>query len=282
MVQVKIRNVTADFDSETCSERDIDSVINKLVKSLSEEGEKLPRSKFKSNVKPYWNATLTDLKGVKVRCHRLWKEAGRPRESNNYLFVQHKKARKEFMRELKKVQKDHEKDEIDEIVKVAHHDRISFWKKVKKVRNPKHHEVFAVRNRQGNVVYDINEVVQVWREHFERISMPRESPNFDEGHFTNVTDSIKVWNREHDEGEFLSQRITVNEIEKGMKAHKRGKAAGCDRLTTEHFVHAGEEVSILITEIINSVIRLEYIPENLRRGTQIPLYKEKKPVPPRC
>ena len=52
-----------------------------------------------------------------------------------------------------------------------------------------------------------------------------------------------------------------------MRALKRGKVAGCDGLSTEHFVHAGERVTALITNIINSVIRLEYIPENFRRGT---------------
>ena len=64
-----------------------------------------------------------------------------------------------------------------------------------------------------------------------------------------------------------------------MKALKRGKAAGCDGLTTEHFVHAGETVITLIRDIINSVIRLEYIPEDFRRSTQIPLYKGKNLCP---
>ena len=109
------------------------------------------------------------------------------------------------MRELRRVQKEHEKSEINEIVKADHNDRISFWKKVKKVRNPKQQTVFALRDTVGNVVYDINEVVQVWREHFERISLPRQSPSFDKGHYNQVTDSVRLWCNEVDDGELLTQ-----------------------------------------------------------------------------
>ena len=218
---------------------------------------------------------MSNLKRLKVDCFKLWKAAGRPRDRDNYLFQNHKTARKEFMRELRKVQKEHDKREVNEIIKAAHNDRVSFWKKVKRLRNPKQHEVFAVRNSSGNVVYNINEVVQVWRDHFECISQPRQSPNFDERHYKHVYDSVKSWYNEDDDGEFLTQTFTYDEVNTGMKALNRGKAAGCDGLTTEHFIHAGGTFITLIRDIFNSIVRLEYIPENFRRGTQIPLYKGK-------
>ena len=279
MTHDKIANLAGNFKWDTCTTEEVDQVINTLAKNLQEAGEKLPRSKFRSNVKPFWNRELTELKRVKVECFNLWKAAGRPRDADHQLFQNHKIARKAFMRELKRVQKEHKRNEIGDIIKAAHNDRISFWKKVKKVRNPKQHEVFAVRNEGGNVVYDINEVVQVWSNHFERISLPRQSPSFDDRHFKHVTDSIKMWYNDDDEGEFLTQNFTSDEVIDGLKALKRGKAAGCDGLTTEHFIHAGETIVTLVRDVLNSVIRLEYIPENFRRGTQIPLYKGKNLCP---
>ena len=85
-------------------------------------------------------------------CHRLWKEAGRPRNPLSELFINDKKAMKNFMQELRKVQKDYEKKEIDDIVTDAYSNKDKFWKMVKKFRKSNQSDVFAVRNNEGGVV----------------------------------------------------------------------------------------------------------------------------------
>ena len=108
LVRDNVNKLVTEFDHENCSIRDIECVLNDLVKYLADASDKLPRAKFRSNVKPYWNPTLTNLKKVKVTCYKLWKDAGKPRDADNYLFQEHKRARKDFMRELKRVQKEYQ------------------------------------------------------------------------------------------------------------------------------------------------------------------------------
>ena len=59
-----------------------------------------------------------------------------------------------------------------------------------------------------------------------------------------------------------------------LHLHKR-KACGYDGISTEHLVYGGDCVVEILTLIYNHVVRLEYIPVNLRRGIQIPLFKGK-------
>ena len=119
----------------------------------------------------------------------------------------------------------------------------------------------------------------MWRDHFERISLPRESPNFDQEHYVSVTNQVKVWARDNNDDDFLSEEFTSDEIRNGLKVLKTRKSAGCDGLTTEHFIHAGENLVYLLKLLYNSIVSTEYVPENFRRGTQIPLYKGKNLCP---
>ena len=258
---------------------DIDRIIDELVGTLVDAGKKLPHSKYRKNVKPFWNAQLTQLKKQKVDCHRMWKAAGRPRSDDNILYINHKAARKAFLSELKRVQRDHDKKEVDNIIYAAMRDKGKFWKRIKRIRNPTQSEVFAIRNEHDTVVYEINEVVEVWRKHFARISQPRVSDTFDDNHFKHVTAKVNEWSNEADDDVFLSHNYLENEIFEGLKVLKIGKSPGFDGLTTEHLIHAGEPITTILTYIFNSIITSEYIPVNLRRGTQIPLYKGKNSCP---
>ena len=280
LIQKEINSLITEYNLNLCPNEEVYQVIEKLVKCLNKASDKLPRVKLKRNIKPFWNSDLTELKKEKVTCYTQWKNAGRPKDPDNLLYQDHKRARKSFLNALKRLQKAYEKNEVMEVIRTASSDKNAFWKKVKKARSTKQHEVFAVRIKEGEVVYNINEVVQVWRDHFEKISLPRQSENFDNDHFIHVTNSVRDWYNENDLDEFLAGIFSVYEIRNGFKTLKKGKAVGCDGLTTEHFVHAGEDVMKLITDIINcELIRLEYIPDNFRRGTQIPLYKGKNLCP---
>ena len=125
------------------------------------------------------------------------------------------------------MQKDHGKREIYEIVQAAHRDKNKFWRKIKMVRNPKQHEVFAIRNKVGEVVYDIEDVVNVWRDHFDNISLPRYSDSSDAAHFEHVTNIVNEWWIEDEEDEFLHQQISIDEVRNGLKIPQKGK--GCDQ-----------------------------------------------------
>ena len=278
LVDRKTYDLSTVFRSSPKNPKNIDECISQMVHTLTSASAELPHTKFKKNVRPYWDPTLTELKRVKVRCHRIWRDAQRPR-GEDQLYLNHKQARKNFMNELRQVQKDYERREIDEIIYAAHSNKNKFWKKVRKSRQSSQNDVYAIRQPSGKVVYDNESVVNVWRDHFEQISLPRESPNFDPVHYENVTQQVKVWSEDNSDDDFLTEEFSVKEIRNGLKVLKKRKAAGCDGLTTEHLVHAGDNLVFLLRLLYNSIIETEYVPENFCRGTQIPLYKGKNLCP---
>ena len=209
-------DISTAFRPSPKNSENIDECINQMVRTLTSASTELPRTKFKNNVRPYWNPTLTKLKRVKVECHRLWRDAQCPR-GEIQLYLNHKQARKNFMNELRQVKKDYERREIDEIIFAAHSNKTKFWKKVKKSRQSSQNDVYAIRHPSGKVVYDIESVVNVWRDHFEQISLPIESPNFDPVHYQNVTQQVKIWSEDNSDDDFLNEEFSSEEIRKGLK-----------------------------------------------------------------
>ena len=53
------------------------------------------------------------------------------------------------------------------------------------------------------------------------------------------------------------------------------KASGVDGISTEHLIYAGDNMVKVLTLLYNHIVRLEYVPTNLRRCIQIPLFKGK-------
>ena len=54
---------------------------------------------------------------------------------------------------------------------------------------------------------------------------------------------------------------------------KRRKAPGSDKLMAEHLIEGGDVVTTWLTGILNAVIDLESVPDSLKRGVVVPVYK---------
>ena len=97
----------------------IDRSLEKLTRDILKISEKLPHSSFKKNLKPFWNADLTELKRQKVLAYRVWVDAGRPRIPEDHLFQKYKSTKKEFMQALTRLSKQYENKEVLNAVRFA-------------------------------------------------------------------------------------------------------------------------------------------------------------------
>ena len=122
----------------------------------------------------------------------------------------------------------------------------------------------------------MDEVLNVWERHFGNLYTPKEDDGFDNEHFNMVNSKVEEWNNGKDGDEFLETEFTQDEVRAAIKKLHTKKACGFDGVSTEHILFAGDPMVKLLTLLYNHIVRLEYIPINLRRGTQIPLYKGKK------
>ena len=128
-----------------------------------------------------------------------WRAAGRPRAENSELYHDHKL--------------------VDEIIRAAHNDKNTFWRRIKRAGNPDKCKVFAIRDSNNKVVYEINEVVNVWKDHFSKNSQPRESTPFDTQDFQFVSSSVKKWYFEVEDDQFLQQHFPNEKIIVGLKTY---------------------------------------------------------------
>ena len=135
-----------------------------------------------------------------------------------------------------------------------------FWKIVKRYRNSSHVRTSSVRNPQGTVLHETADVMPIWRNHFSKLCMPSTNARYDQEHFDYVSRKVNEWAGRDDSDEFLDEPFTLSEVKKCIKGLNRGKSAGFDAVTAAHLQNAGESLSVLLTQIFNRIVDLEFIP----------------------
>ena len=275
VLEPSLRCLEADLSVDINSEHIIDDVFNRLSDSVHRVAETLPHTRFKKNLKPYWNSDLSRLKRIKVESYRRWVADARPRDSDNALFVQYKKDKKAFHVEIKRLAKAYEEKEILDAVKNAEFNRNSFWRLVKTARKGQIEGVSAVRRHDKVVVHELEEVLQVWAKHFAGIGTPRDADHYDKEHFIAVSESVSEYNKMNINDVFMETPFSKEEVDKAIRTLHLGKAPGVDGVTSEHILYAGAPMVDILCKLYNAIRDCEYIPQCFRRGVQVPLYKGK-------
>jgi hypothetical protein len=72
------------------------------------------------------------------------------------------------------------------------------------------------------------------------------------------------------------EHITPSEIKVAIKRLKKGTSAGSDNLTSEHFIHAHDNVCVLLSLLFNSMLCHNYIPLKFMDTVIIPILKDSK------
>ena len=254
----------------------LDKFFEDLTGIMHDAALDLPRTRYVKHIKPFWNATLSALKKEKVIAYRRWVGAGRPRDPLHPLMLLYKSTKKKFATTLKNLAKQYESDEISKAARLAEVDRNAFWQLIRRCRNSNSSTSISIRNANGTVVNQVEEVLEVWRSHFANLGTPKTKPNFDDDHFRTITAFTRVYNdgRVMDDN-FLDASFTDVEIHGALKKLNLGKDAGFDRVSAEHVINAGEYVIEPLRRLYNSITELEIIPSCFRNGVQIPLFKGK-------
>ena len=254
---------------------DIDSLMQELLDNIREHELVIPKSRFRRHIKSYWCPELNELKRVKVHAFRNWVNAGRPREATNALFMANKQAKKVFRKRLKQIAKEYDEDKVNKAVQSAELDNKVFWKMLKRERDGPCAKTPSIKDPTGKVVHNVEDILQVWKNHFASLGTPATSPNFDQNHYDMVNEKINELVATRDTDDFTMNNFTYEEVAKGISTLNSGKAPGYDGMTKEHLKYAGPNMVKVLVLLFNWILLTEYIPINFRRGVQIPLYKGK-------
>ena len=254
---------------------DVDNLMNDIIRAIKTHEKSIPVSQFKRNIKSYWCPELSLLKYNKVQAYREWCKGGRPRDRSNHLFQANNRAKKDFRKLLKQISRQYEDDKLRKAVESSELDHTAFWRLLKRERDGPRVKTPSIKNLDGKIVHEVQEILGVWKTHFSKLGTPVESDNFDEEHFKRVNEKITELLNSDDLDDFSREYFSFNEIYTGICKLNSGKAPGCDGVTKEHIINAGHSMCRIIGLLFNWILSTEYIPINFRRGTQIPLYKGK-------
>ena len=274
---VRLDNIGINTQNLDCEY--IDQLFNKVVKAITEIGGNIPTSKFRKHLKPYWCKELGDLKKEKVLRHRIWKTAGKPSDPNDRFRIDMKNSKKLFTKTLRALCKAYENERIAEVATAAELDRDKFWRLFKAQCGTKGSKVNAINNEQGAAVYDIDSILEIWKNHFSGLCTPKHKTEYDGDHYAHVSNKVNEWAGGEEISPLLDEAFSYNEVKKAISKLHCKKAPGHDGISAEHIRYGGGRLCHTLCQLYNMCVRAECIPSNFRQGIQIPLYKGKNTNP---
>ena len=111
----------------------------------------------------------------------------------------------------------------------------------------------CVKDYEGNVVVDQDEIKEVWRKYFDKLS----NEEF-------VWDSNTLGTRDVVCGP--AEAILADEVRAAIAKMKNGKAAGPSVVGVEMLKAAGEEGVLWVTDLCNAIVREGRIPDDCKRA----------------
>ena len=147
----------------------IDSRYNAIVDCIKTVSDStLPRTKFRSYLKPYWNSSLKDLHAAMRDKRRKWIAEGRPRGCMFSSFINYKEAKRLFRLQQRVCAENYLLELNAEIDQAAEVDSRFFWKKVNSRRQQSQTHAGSEIRFDNRVCLDPVDIVSEWGFYFKK------------------------------------------------------------------------------------------------------------------
>ena len=143
-----------------------------------------------------------------------------------------------------------------------------FWKEVKRVRKNEAGREERVKDRNGKLLVECQDVRKRWAEYFCELL------NVEDGREAKIVQvdgrrQMPVFGEEND------RLISKEEVKVALQEMKEGKAAGLDGCVTEYMKRGGESVLDWLVRLLNACFVGGVVPEDWRGACVVALYKGK-------
>ena len=135
-----------------------------------------------------------------------------------------------------------------------------FWKTVRHLRRGKRGTIQAVYSKDGTLLTSTEEVIGRWKEHFEELLNPTNTPSMLEA--------------ELEEGGGGLSSISRAEVTDVVKQLHSGKAPGIDEIRPEMLKALGVEGLSWLTRLFNIAWKSGTVPKEWQTGVVVPLFKK--------
>ena len=141
-----------------------------------------------------------------------------------------------------------------------------FYDAIKTVYGPQKRNITSVKSADGSILYkEKDQIIARWAEHFEHL-LNHENPN-DPTVLHNLPDLPPI--------EVLDQPPQFSEVLNAIKGLKNNKSPGPDGIPAEVFKEGGYILKLRIHEIITRIWESGTVPQSLKDGTIITIFKKK-------
>ena len=254
--------------TDQCSDhnhkRAIDDFYSSIVNCLRESGDVLktrPVSK-QYKVVPGWNDVCSDAHNQAREAFVLWCVHGKPKTGPIFTCMSKSRALFKYaLRYCKRVEKTFAADKL--AYQLVNKDYNKFWQHVKTINGKQAPIAKNVGGCAGHL-----DIVDMWRTHLSGLLNNSKS-----GNDSKRVDVLSVIN---DHKAYNGKiNIETHEVQSALNYLKLGKAAGPDKLYSEHFKYAGPTLATLLSLLITVIFVHGYMPYDMMCTTIIPLLKDK-------
>ena len=134
-----------------------------------------------------------------------------------------------------------------------------FWQTIRRLRGKRSSITYSIKDSDGNILTDENEILLRWREYFENILNPVKASTCDTHEVTQLG-----------EEEFF----TAAEVATAITGKKSGKAAGEDEIRPEMLKALIGEGILWLTQVYQVAWKLGKTPRDWQTGVIIPKFKK--------
>ena len=134
-----------------------------------------------------------------------------------------------------------------------------FWQTIRRLRGKRSSITYSIKDSDGNILTDENEILSRWREYFEDLLNPVKASTRDTHEVTHLGED-KVF--------------TAAEVATAIKGIKSGKAAGEDEIRPEMLKALTGEGILWLTRVCQVAWKLGKTPRDWQTGVIIPIFKK--------
>lgn len=139
-----------------------------------------------------------------------------------------------------------------------------FWKWVKRARNSDNGKLSAIKDGDGDLVWETSQVAGRWKEYFEGIyGEVAVQPTA----INNVIFSIQ--------NPVIKDVFSAAEVSKAISILKNGKSAGVDRISGEMIKYGPQEICDRLVKLFNTCFGRGEVPSDFKKAVIVPVYKGK-------
>ena len=181
----------------------------------------------------------------------------------------------EIVNENKRIKSENMKKRLEMLASQGQDRRNDIWKIRKKATKTSDIKL-AIKSSEGKLLTEKEEIHQRYNEYYKDLLQPR--PTVPESiEYVSQVDSMFencLTNHMYDDDD-INIKFNIKELEKVLKELKPKKCPGPDEIPREVFIHAGRNLRESLLNMINTIFKVEEIPDPLKDIDVKTMYKGK-------